>query len=223
MIKKLVLFFLLTTTLLSSCSTTDEGSYLELAQSTNSLEEKISHYTSGLKRYPENINYIYNSAYTLTLNEQYTEAEEILLNGINLYPKAIYLYTLLAHCYKAEYKLVSYEAVMQSLITIDPGFLDAKLELLSFYMRYGKYKAALPLAESIYELYPTNQQVLNSLAILKGGVFENFVAETTEKKEEAKVLKPYLPPTTISIQEVNSYLKSDSFLSQFLPSDHTVR
>ncbi len=218
MVKKLVLPILLTLILLSSCKSAEESRYLELAQSSNTLSEKIEHYKAGLAAYPDDLNYIYNTAYTLALDEQYSEAEAVLTKGIYQYPKAIYLYTLLAYCYKTQYKFYSYEMVMENLLKADPGFTEAREELIDHYLTLKMYDPALRAALPLYEFYPTNETALNALGIIKGGIYERFIKE--DKKKAEVMQKPYLPPVTIALEDIYYYIKSDDFLSRFLPSDH---
>lgn len=219
MARKLVLPILLTLLLLSSCKTVEESRYLELAQNATTLSDKLEYYQTGLALYPSNIKYIYNTAYTLTLKKQYKEAEAILTTGIYQYPKAIYLYTLLAYCYKTDYKLYSYEKVMEKLLEIDPGFTEVREEMITHYWDFGKNDLAISHALSLYEFYPSNKTALNAIGRLQGGDFERYIDQESEKKAEVKT-KPYLPPINISLEDIYYYLKSDDFLSRFLPSDH---
>lgn len=186
MSKRLILPILLLIVLLSSCSTTDESKYLKLAQEATTLKEKTEYYLTGYETNPENLKYIYNSAYFLSLEERYSEAETILKQGLTLYPKAINLYTLLSFIYEKQYKFASFERTLNTLIVIDPGYKEASVKLLAHYLMLLNYKKALPLAETLYNTYPTEQSVLDALSVLKGGVFTKLASPEETKKRQRK-------------------------------------
>ena len=214
MSKRLILPILLLIVLLSSCSTTDESKYLKLAQEATTLKEKTKYYLTGYETNPENLKYIYNSAYFLSLEERYSEAETILKQGLTLYSKAINLYTLLSFIYEKQYKFASFERTLNTLLVIDPGYKEASVKLLAHYLMLLNYKKALPLAETLYNTYPTEQSVLDALSVLKGGVFTKLASPEETKKEAKKALTaPYLPPLDIKLEQVISSIKSSSSLS----------
>lgn len=209
--------------LLSGCQTSDESRFLSLAEKSPDIDTKIDYYLHGLEEYPENIKYIYNSAYFLTLDKQYDKAIEILKSGIKEEEKAINLYLLLSYIYRENYMLSSYENTLLTLIKTDPGYVDAKLRLLEFYMTYGYKNKALSLAKEMYTYLYDNQIVLKALAFYESEFYMQFLDDKGNDDKEIKknnLYPPTIPRLDIELENNLKLVRSNPSLFEFSQDHH---
>jgi hypothetical protein len=210
--KKLSLAFVLfALLLLTSCKTTDESLYLKLSTEATTLEKKTDYSLTGLSKYPDNFKYIYNSAYYLSLEKCYKEAESVIFEGLEKYPEAIQLYTLLAHLYKTRGMLRSYEDTMLKILEIDPAHSEAAHTLLEHLIATHRKTDAAALAHTLYERDVTDLLAINALAYLEGGMFLKIkTADIETKMAETPAQKPCLPPLDIKIDVILNFFQSQS-------------
>lgn len=218
-----IILIIVLSILLSGCKTSDESRFLSLAEKSSDIDTKIDYYLQGLEEYPENIKYIYNSAYFLTLDKQYDKAIEILKSGIREEEKAINLYLLLSYIYKEKYMLNSYENTLSNLIKTDPGYFDAKLRLLEFYMTYGYKDKVLSLAKEMYIYQHDNRTVLKALALYESEFYMQFLNDNEKSDGEIKkknLAPPVIPRLDIDLRDNLSLIRTNPSLSGFSQDHH---
>lgn len=113
--------------------------------------EALTQYEAALKRAPRHPDYLENAAAACMELQQYTRAEEFLLDLLDAAPGPR-AYTALGNLMRLEGDFIRAELSLKSALEEEPAFVPALLELGLVYMSRAKYHQAGPLIEKLLKL-----------------------------------------------------------------------
>jgi protein O-GlcNAc transferase len=127
----------------------------------------------ALTRFPDNPDAFFNVAIELTFVNEFEQAEEYFRKSIEAFekfPGQKYTQTLAAAKYKLAHQLLrgesSQEAVrlLQEVLTMDPNYLEAYVDLARLKIRLSEYQDACRLLERVIALNPQKEEAHYLLA-----------------------------------------------------------